>query len=268
MGFIRYSNGEFHFGETQAGSSSIAFADLTKASANSFDNSTNGMVSTTVQAAITEVNAFVKVLTGWTSSPGTVTSSDSVLSALQKIDGNVAAKLSTSRTISTTSPITGGGDLTANRTFSISQSNTSTNGYLSSTDWNTFNNKQSALTPIEVSSVISATAGTGSDVLLTGMTSTPASGTYLVWFSCDLNSITAGVVIGVSIYVGGIQKTDSLRKTMPFSGGTLTSGSQRVGVYTNGQVTVNGSQAIEIRWSTSAGAPTAASRTMNLLKIS
>jgi hypothetical protein len=51
------------------------------------------------------------------------------------------AKVPTSRTISTTSPLSGGGDLSANRTLSISQSNASTDGYLSSTDWNTFNNK-------------------------------------------------------------------------------------------------------------------------------
>jgi hypothetical protein len=49
------------------------------------------------------------------------------------------------RTISTTAPLSGGGDLTANRTLSIAQANTSTNGYLSSTDWNTFNSKQAAL---------------------------------------------------------------------------------------------------------------------------
>ena len=49
------------------------------------------------------------------------------------------------RTISTTSPLSGGGDLTANRTLSITQATTSTDGYLSSTDWNTFNNKQGEL---------------------------------------------------------------------------------------------------------------------------
>ena len=46
-----------------------------------------------------------------------------------------------SRTISTTGPLTGGGDLSANRTIAITQATTSTNGYLSSTDWNTFNGK-------------------------------------------------------------------------------------------------------------------------------
>ena len=51
----------------------------------------------------------------------------------------------TSRTISTTAPLAGGGDLSADRTFSITQSGTGSNGYLSSTDWNTFNSKQAAL---------------------------------------------------------------------------------------------------------------------------
>jgi nitrogen fixation protein len=45
------------------------------------------------------------------------------------------------RTISTTAPLSGGGDLSANRTLSITQASTSTDGFLSSTNWNTFNNK-------------------------------------------------------------------------------------------------------------------------------
>lgn len=50
------------------------------------------------------------------------------------------------RTISTTAPLTGGGDLSANRTLAITQAGASSNGYLSSTDWNTFNNKENAIT--------------------------------------------------------------------------------------------------------------------------
>lgn len=45
--------------------------------------------------------------------------------------------------IATTGPITGG-PITSTGTISITQSDTSTDGYLSSTDWNTFNNKVSA----------------------------------------------------------------------------------------------------------------------------
>jgi hypothetical protein len=62
--------------------------------------------------------------------------------ALEHLD---SSKVPTTRTISTTSPLNGGGDLSANRTLSIPQATTSTNGYLSSTDWNTFNGKQAAL---------------------------------------------------------------------------------------------------------------------------
>jgi len=54
------------------------------------------------------------------------------------------------RSISTNAPLSGGGNLTADRTLSISQATTSSDGYLSSTDWNTFNGKQAALgfTPV------------------------------------------------------------------------------------------------------------------------
>jgi hypothetical protein len=45
------------------------------------------------------------------------------------------------RTISTTSPLQGGGDLTADRTLSILQSSSTQNGYLSSADWSMFNGK-------------------------------------------------------------------------------------------------------------------------------
>jgi hypothetical protein len=50
------------------------------------------------------------------------------------------------RTISTTAPLTGGGDLSADRTLSIPAATSSVNGYLSSTDWTTFNSKPNYLT--------------------------------------------------------------------------------------------------------------------------
>jgi hypothetical protein len=47
--------------------------------------------------------------------------------------------------IATTSPITGG-TITTTGTIGITQATTSTDGFLSSTDWNTFNNKQDTIT--------------------------------------------------------------------------------------------------------------------------
>jgi hypothetical protein len=48
------------------------------------------------------------------------------------------------RNINTTAPLTGGGNLSADRTLGITQSGVATDGFLSSIDWNTFNNKVSA----------------------------------------------------------------------------------------------------------------------------
>lgn len=67
--------------------------------------------------------------------------------ALEHLD---STKVPTTRTISTTAPLIGGGDLSANRTLSMAKATTLVDGYLSATDWATFNGKQAALgfTPV------------------------------------------------------------------------------------------------------------------------
>jgi hypothetical protein len=66
--------------------------------------------------------------------------------------------------IGTSAPIQGG-PITTSGTISITQSGLSTDGYLSSTDWNTFNNKEPALTKGDLtettSSVLTIGSGTG-----------------------------------------------------------------------------------------------------------
>lgn len=59
---------------------------------------------------------------------------------------DLAAKVPTSRRIDTTTPLQGGDNLTADRTFSILQAGSAQSGYLSSTDWSLFNAKESSLT--------------------------------------------------------------------------------------------------------------------------
>lgn len=51
--------------------------------------------------------------------------------------------VTTSRNINTTAPLTGGGDLSSDRTIAIPQASSGIDGYLSGTDWNTFNSKVS-----------------------------------------------------------------------------------------------------------------------------
>lgn len=52
--------------------------------------------------------------------------------------------VTTSTAVNTTAPLAGGGNLSSSLTLSIPQAATSTDGYLSQTDWNTFNNKLSS----------------------------------------------------------------------------------------------------------------------------
>lgn len=64
----------------------------------------------------------------------------------------------TTRTISTTAPITGGGDLSANRTLAMAAAASGVNGYLTSTDWASFTAKAELPTITAVASA-SLTAG-------------------------------------------------------------------------------------------------------------
>ena len=147
-----------------------------------------------------------------------------------------------------------------------------------------FNNSTNAFTAVQVQAAIeearataltgevsassaSANASTGADALMTSMTTgNLAAGKYLVWFSTDITLNAGSNVISVSLYVGGTQKADSIRKFQGGDGGALAGGG-RVSTATQGKCTVNGSQAIEVRWSASAGTNTAAARTLNWMRV-
>jgi hypothetical protein len=85
----------------------------------------------------------------------------------------------TSTTISTTAPLSGGGDLSANRTLSISQATTSTDGYLSSTDWNTFNNKVSTSRTLSTTAPLSGGGDLSANRTLSISQSTTSTDGYL-----------------------------------------------------------------------------------------
>lgn len=150
--------------------------------------------------------------------------------------------------------------------FQGEQSFGTTPGAPLSTDAN--NQVISGISAIEVSDTATATTSSGTDAVMTTMTITPTPGTYLALFSCDINSPTAGAAISVSFYLAGTQISTTLRKIIPFAGGTLTSGSARAAVSLNKIVTVGTGQTIDVRWSTSAGTVTAASRDFQLVRLS
>lgn len=85
------------------------------------------------------------------------------------------------RSISTSSPLSGGGDLSANRTLSITQASSSANGYLSSTDWTTFNGKLSSLSSSSAYITAGVSISTATYADITGASISLAAGTWLIF---------------------------------------------------------------------------------------
>jgi predicted heme/steroid binding protein len=107
------------------------------------------------------------------------------------LSANRSWSVGTITQINTTGPITGG-PITTTGTIGITQSGASSDGYLSSIDWNTFNNKQNALT--------NPVTGTGTVYTLpmwSGLTTlmdSPLSYASNV-FTFQYNSATGGTVV-------------------------------------------------------------------------
>ena len=104
----------------------------------------------------------------WRDTTASLLVSDTASMLTNYLRSGVAASTYTplTRSISTTAPLQGGGDLSANRTLSITQSSGSVNGYLSSTDWNTFNGKgNGTVTSVSGSGAISVATGTTTPVI-------------------------------------------------------------------------------------------------------
>lgn len=118
----------------------------------------------------------------------------------------------------------------------------------------------------EVSATADTTTTSTTDVLMNSMTLTPAAGSYLTWFSTTVDHSNQSVAVVVSIYVGGVQNTASVRSVIPrFNGAGAITLSPCVA--TNAVVTVNGAQAIEIRWKTASNTATAHQRTLDILRV-
>jgi len=95
--------------------------------------------------------------------------------------------------VTATSPMASTGGTTP--AISISQATTSTNGYLSSTDWNTFNNKQNALT-LTTTGTSGAATLIGSTLNIPQYSGGSTSYTYLIFVEvlADLPAPVGGVI--------------------------------------------------------------------------
>lgn len=120
------------------------------------------------------------------------------------------------------------------------------------------------VTHSEATATAAATTTSTTDTQITGMTLTPAAGTYLVMFSTWATHNTNNATISFSIYAGNAQVAPSVRTIIPRVSNTVIT---QMAVATQAIVTVNGSQAIEARWSTTSGTATANQRTLTIVKL-
>lgn len=138
--------------------------------------------------------------------------------------GSISGVTGLVSSVTGTSPISSTGGATP--AISISQAGASSNGYLSSTDWNTFNNKQPAgsyLTSVTADSPLSG-AGTSASHLVIAQATTSTSG-YLS--STDWNTFNgkAPATSGTSILYGngsGGFSNVTIGSGISFTGGTLS----------------------------------------------
>ena len=153
--------------------------------------------------------------------------------------------IGTVTSVNTSAPLTGG-PITSSGTIGITQSGTSSNGYLSSTDWNTFNAKQDTITLTTIGTSGAATfvgntlnipqysggggSGTVTSVQLSAGTGISLSGTNPITTSGIITvtnsapdqivSISSGTGIGVS----GTYPNFTITNTSPSIGGTILHG--------------------------------------------
>jgi len=119
----------------------------------------------------------------------------------------------------------------------------------------------------ETVSTANTTTTSTTDVLVTTMTITPVAGTYILQWNMEVSATSNNRVIVGSIYVGGVQVTDSSRQYFVRTGNATFTAADIGRLVGTAKITVNGSQAIEIRWRTNGGTAVTQGRSMSLIEV-
>lgn len=102
-----------------------------------------------------------------------------------------------------------------------------------------------AIVPTLLTSQAAVTSTSATYVTLTGMTATPAAGTYLVFFSCTA-SLSGEGNGDVALHIAAVEQVDTTRN-FDAEGG-LGSNATTTGLSFQTVVTVNGSQVVDVRF--------------------
>ena len=117
------------------------------------------------------------------------------------------------------------------------------------------------ITSVVVETATPFVTNSSTDVVITGFTTTPVTGRYGVWFSSDIDISQNNRLATCTIYSGGTQVTDTLR-TVQGVGSNYNASFQTIG-----EVTVDGSEAVDVRVTISNGNLTINGRTLLLIRL-
>jgi hypothetical protein len=109
------------------------------------------------------------------------------------------------------------------------------------------------------STTFSTTSAT--DTLVTGLSETPPSGTYGVWFSSDITIATNNRIAECVLFKDGLAVTDTRRSQQGLASNFKTA------LQTLGIISVNGSQAIDVRVNVSGGTLNLLGRSLLLIRL-
>lgn len=147
----------------------------------------------------------------------------------------------------------------------IFNSTTNTRDYYDGSNWYSVDNPPTT----RASNSTTITTTSTSYVLMTGMTiTTPPAGTYLAIFSTTIEGGNNNSKGFISIYSGGTIAADSQRTFVSRSQAGVNAAVQVVvNVDTQAEVTVNGSQDIQVYWKGQGGTFTAYNKSLNIIRI-
>lgn len=180
--------------------------------------------------------------------------------------------------ISAGTGLTGGGNITANRTISMPNVGTAgtygnadsypiittdTQGRVSEV---TLSSKLPTYYRVGGQSVLSTTSQNYTPV--TGMSLTPPAGTYLLQAGANTSATSNSRRIDVAIEVGGVLQTDTETTFFMRTASGLFSNSSDTGAHAIGSlISVDGTQAVTMVWETSGGTAEIGHRFLHLIKV-
>lgn len=132
-------------------------------------NSVGGSLASSVNTGVVTANAATSANTASTVVKRDALGNFTAGNITAGLTGTASGNPPNTRAINTTSPITGGGDLSTDKTIAIPAATASINGYLSSADWSIFNGKADLTSPafIGIPTAPTASVGTSTTQLAT-----------------------------------------------------------------------------------------------------